>query len=339
MASQFHLLITPRHYTMCLEYGLFGVGRAQMNQMANVRVGDLTFIYTAIRLGSRTRPQIFGPFRVISEPFYNDSLVWAPDAKAPKKDKYPYRVKIKLTPEHVCANPLPVQRLWDMREEGKVKSVIDASALTNKSVINLLPNEGRLILESILQFNPRPATDASPYKGHAFEEYAVDPCDFIGADPREFRMESQLETYLLQNSGWLDEMGQFGCQEGDWERETYNQVSTYIAGGAIDIIVIYKKRVFDMLLTLGAAVFELKKGVLDEGIADQLLEYLEWTARLLPGLKKEMIHGVLVGRDFGTASKQRDSLKLKLSKLSGTYNLSAYTYGVGGDGAVRFDPM
>jgi len=152
-------------------------------------------------------------------------------------------------------------------------------------------------------------------------------------------MESQLETYLLQNRRWLDEMAQFGSDEGDWEREIYNQVSTYIAGGAIDIIVIYKKRVFDMLLTLGAAVFELKKGVLEEGMADQLLEYLEWTARLLPGLKKEMIHGVLVGRDFGSANKQYDSLKVKLTKLSGAYNLSAYTYVVGSDRRVRFAPV
>ena len=339
MANQFHLLITPRYYTMCLEYGLFGVGRAQMNQIANVRAGDLAFIYTAIRVGSRTRPQIFGPFRVISEPFYNDTLVWAPDPKAPKKDKYPYRVKIGLTPEHVCANPLPVQRLWDMREEGKVKSVIDASALTNKSVINLLPNEGRLVLESILQFNPRPAKDISPYKGHGLEECVIDPCDFIGTNPPEFRMESQLETYLLQNRGRLDEMAQFSSDEGDWQTETYNQVSTYIAGGAIDIIVIYRKRVFDMLLTLGAAVFELKKGVLEEETADQPLEYLEWTARLLPGLKREMIHGVLVGRDFGTTNKQRDSLKLKLSSLSGAYRLSVYTYRVGTDARVHFAPI
>ena len=339
MTNQFHLLITPRYYGMCLEYGLFGVGRAQMNQIANVHAGDFAFIYTATRAGSRTRPQIFGPFRVMSEPFYNDTVVWAPDPKVPKKDKYPYRVKIRLTPEHVCSNPLPVQRLWDMREEGKVKSVIDASALTNKSVINLLPNEGRLILESILQFNPRTGRDISPYSGHELKECAIDPCDFIGTSPAEFRMESQLETYLLQNRRWLDEMAQFASDEGDWETEIYNQVSTYIAGGAIDIIVIYKKRVFDMLLTLGAAVFELKKGVLEEGIADQLLEYLEWTARLLPGLKREMIHGVLVGRDFGRASKQLDSLKLKLSKLSGAYNLSAYAYAVDNDRTIRFAPM
>jgi predicted RNA-binding protein len=334
VTARFHLFITPLYFDRCLEAGLFGVGKGQMNQIANVHAGDFAFIYTARRIGSRTRPLIYGPFRVLSEPFFNDSLVWAASAKALGKDKYPYRVKVALTPEHVCREPLPVQKLWDLREEGKVKTVIDASALTNKSVINLLPNEGRLLLEAILQFNPRPSVDASPYFGHSMDEKPIDPCEFTEGHLPEFRFEAQLETYLLQRPEVIHLLADFKLDE-NWQVETYNQVSTYIAGGAIDIIAIFRKQVFDMLLTIGAAIIEAKKGPLSVDMLDQLTEYMEWTARLLPGLQRDMIHGVLVGRDFGDRTEQAGGIKLKLQSLAPRYNLTAATYRVA-KGVVEF---
>jgi predicted RNA-binding protein len=88
---KFHLFITPVHYEKCFEYGLFGVSKTQMNQIANVNKSDFAFIYTNQKIGSRTRPFIYGPFRVVSNPFYNDEYVWVQDENG--KDKYPYRVK------------------------------------------------------------------------------------------------------------------------------------------------------------------------------------------------------------------------------------------------------
>ena len=41
---KFHLFITPIFYEKCFEYGLFGVGRTQMNQIANVHKGDFVCI-------------------------------------------------------------------------------------------------------------------------------------------------------------------------------------------------------------------------------------------------------------------------------------------------------
>jgi hypothetical protein len=334
MTARFHLFITPVYFDRCLEAGLFGVGKRQMNQIANVHAGDFAFIYTARRIRTRTRPLIYGPFRVLTEPFFNDSVVWVEDPKTPAKDKYPFRVKIALTEEHVCREPLPVQKLWDLREEGKVKTVIDASALTNKSVINLLPNEGRLILEAILQFNPRPALDTSPYSGHSLDESPLNPCEFTHGRSPEFRTEAQFETYLLQRPELIHSLADFPLDE-NWELETYNQVSTYIAGGAIDIIAIFRKHVFDMSLTLGAAVFEVKKGPASADMLEQLVEYVEWTSRLLPGLKSDMIHGVLVSRGFGPRNEQGAQLKLKLEGLTPRYNLSAVAYRVD-KGLVRF---
>lgn len=332
---KFHLFITPIFYEKCFEYGLFGVGRTQMNQIANVHKGDFVFIYTTQKIGSRTRPFIYGPFSVISEPYFNDEFVWSKDDNG--KDKYPYRVKIDTLQEHICERPISAQKLYDLREEGRIKSVIDSSALINKSVINLLPSEGKLILESLIQQNSRCSIKASPKKGHNQKESEIDPKEFLGEGLKEFRLESQLETYLLKNQDILNSLTQFvNGDKSKYFTDIYNQVSTYIAGGAIDIIAVYEKNLFDMWLKLGVGVFELKKGILEPDAIDQLIEYIEWAARLFPGIKKEMIQGIVVGRDFGNQDARKKEISAKIDDYDKLYNLACYTYSVDKENHVNF---
>ena len=335
---KFHLFITPIFYEKSFEYGLFGVGRTQMNQIANVHRGDFVFIYTTQRIGSRTRPFIYGPFRVISEPFFNDEFVWVKDDNG--KDKYPYRVKIDTTSEHICEKPISAQKLYDLKEEGRIKSVIDSSALINKSIINLLPSEGKLILESLIQQNSKGSTKESLKKGHTQKENSFDPKEFLGEGVKEFRLESQLETYLLQNQDELNSLTQFiNGNRSQYFSDIYNQVSTYIAGGAVDIIAVYEKNLFDMWLKLGVGVFELKKGVLEPDAIDQLIEYIEWTARLFPGIKKEMIQGIVVGRDFGNQEDHKREVAAKIDDYDQLYNLACYTYSVDKNEKIIFNRL
>ena len=334
---KFHLFITPIYYKKCFEYGLFGVGRTQMNQIANVHKGDFVFIYTTHKIGSRTRPFVYGPFKVASEPFYNDEFIWAKDDKT-DKDKYPYRVKIDITPEHICEKPISAQKLYDLREEGRIKSVIDSSALINKSVINLLPSEGKLILESLIQQNSQGSAIESPKKGHNLKENPFDPKEFLGESLKEFRLESQLETYLLQNQDEMNSLTQFvNGDKSQYYTDVYNQVSTYIAGGAVDVIAVYEKYLFDMWLKLGVAVFELKKGILETDTIEQLIEYIEWTARLFPGIKKEMIQGIVIGRDFGNQEERQRKVVEKINEYDRLYNLSGYTYSIDQNDNIIFN--
>lgn len=335
---KFHLFITPVYYEKCFEYGLFGVGRTQMDQIANVHKDDLVFIYTTQKIGSRTRPFVYGPFKVASGPFFNDEFVWSKDENG--KDKYPYRVKIDTIGEHVCEKPISVQKLYDLREEGRIKSVIDSSALINKSVINLLPSEGKLILESLVQQNAHDSTKESPKKGHNQKENSFDPKEFLGEGIKEFRLESQLETYLLQNQDELNSLTQFiNGDKSQYFVDIYNQVSTYIAGGAVDIIAVYEKNLFDMWLKLGVGVFELKKGVLELDTIDQLIEYIEWTARLFPGIKKEMIQGIVIGRDFGNQENRKKEILTKIDDYDQLYNLVCYTYFVDKNNKIIFNKL
>jgi hypothetical protein len=331
---KFHLLVTPQHFKKCAEYGLFGVGRDQINQLGNVHAGDLAFIYTTHKIGSRTRPVIYGPFRVVSELFFNDELIWVADKRRPGRDKFPYRVKLAHAQEHVCMDPIPVQRLWDLRAEGKVRTVVDASALTNKSVINLLADEGMLLLEGLLQANPRSATSPSGYAGHGLAEHEFEPIQFVGSSVKEFRQEVRLETWLLQHPEQIWRLAGFEAS-GDVDLQVYNQVSTYVAGGNVDLVAVYRKRLFESWLTLGAAAFELKKGVLEPGVLDQVVEYMEWVGRLLPGLRSEMVTGVAVGRAFGAHPAQQ-SVADRLRELRGARHLRVFCYRIE-DTTPRFD--
>jgi len=329
MQRKFHLLNSPKYFSISEEYGLFGVSERNLNQLANIWKGDIVFYYTAHKVGLRTSGFIHGPFEVISELFYNDEIVWVEDKIHQGKDKYPYRIKIEYLKEHICLNPIPIEIFWDLKEEGKIKTVIDSSALIDKASISLLDEEGILLLQALLQENPKSREYRREYKGHGFHEEMVDLLQFKGNRTKEFKMEAYLEAYLLRNPRIIHNLT--GFEKGlnqNYDYNILNQVSTYIAGGAIDIVCLYKKKVLDMWLTINATVFELKKGIIDPFFIDQLIRYIEWTARLIPGAKHRMIRGILIGRDFGNQIEIKNELKKRIEDLEGLYSINCYTYSV-----------
>lgn len=329
MRCKFHLLNSPKYFSLSEEYGLFGVSERNLNQLANIWKGNIVFYYTAHKVGLRTSGFIHGPFEVISELFYNDTIVWAEDEKHKGKDKYPYRIKFEYLKEHICLNPIPIQIFWDLKEEGKIKTVIDSSALIDKAVITLLDDEGILLLQALLQTNPKSEKYTNEYKGHGFFEKEIDLLKFNGTKIKEFSMEAYLEAYLLRNPEIIHNLSGFenGLNE-NYSFDILNQVSTYIAGGAIDIVCLYKKKVLDMWLAINAIVFELKKGIIDPYFVDQLIRYIEWTKRLIPGAKHRMIKGILIGRDFGNQTEIKTELKKRIEDVKGLYSIDCFTYSV-----------
>lgn len=256
-------------------------------------------------------------------------MVWEQSERDPIKDKYPFRIKLKLLEEHVCTKPISVQKLWDLKEEDKIKTIMDSSALINKAVCNLLPGEGILLLQSLIQANQFLGEEKPPYLGHELEENEIDLFKFRGSDIKKFKMESYLETYLLKNPSKLYELGGFpiGDTNNKYQTDILNQVRTYVAGGAIDIVCLYKKRVINIPLILSTAVFELKADVLKKEDVDQLIEYIEWASRLIPGSNLDMIQGVLVGCKFGNRQENRkESLINRIKEVEKMYKVKAYQY-------------
>ena len=329
MQRKFHLLNSPKYFSISEEYGLFGVSERNINQLANIWKGDIIFYYTAHKVGLRTVGFIHGPFEVKSELFYNSEIVWAEDEKKKSEDKYPYRIKFSYLQEHICLNPVPVQVFWDLKEEGKIKTVIDSSALIDKAVTTLLEEEGILLLQALLQANFKSGIYSKKYKSATMIEHKVNLLQYTGSRIKEFKMEAYLEAYLLRNPEIIHSLA--GFENGlskEYSYETLNQLSTYIAGGAIDITCIYKKKVLDLWLKIGVTVFELKRGIIDPFYVEQIIRYIEWASRLIPGAKKEMVKGIMIGRDFGNQIDVKDSLLSKMKELGGLYHLEAYTYDI-----------
>jgi hypothetical protein len=304
-----------------------------MNELANVHKGDIAFFYTTEEIGSRTLGQIYGPYEIMSELFYNDKLVWE-GTEDPTIDKYPYRIKLKLLEEHICTEPISVRKLWDLKEEDKIRTIMDSSALINKAVCNLFPDEGKLLLQSLIQANQFPTEKAPSYLGHELEENEIDLFKVQGQS-NKFKRESYLESYLLRNPSKLHELSGFPAEKNDkFQTDILNQVRTYVAGGAIDIICLYKKRIIGLPLILSTAVFELKTDVLEKDHVDQLIEYIEWTSRLIPGSSLDMIQGVLVGYTFGSKDENKKTdLLSRIKEIGKKQSIKAYQYVI--DGAKK----
>ena len=260
--------------------------------------------------------------------FYNDEVVWERTEKDPAKDKYPFRIKLKLLKEHICSTPISMQKLWDLREEDKIKTIMDSSALINKAVCNLLPGEGTLLLQSLIQANQFPTEEEPSYLGCGLKENEIDLFKFRGGNVKKFKMESYLESYLLKNPSTMYELNGFPAGTTDkYQMAVLNQVRTYVAGGAIDIVCLYKKRIIGIPLILSTAVFELKADVLKKEDVDQLIEYIEWASRLIPGSNLTMIQGVLVGCEFGNKDEDRKGdLLNRIREVGKTYRIQAYQY-------------
>ena len=332
MQHKFHLLNSPKYFSISEKYGMFGVSERNINQLANIWKGDIVFYYTAHRVGLRTVGFIHGPYEVTSELFYNPEIVWTADEKKKNIDKYPYRIKFQYLKEHVCLNPVPIQVFWDLKEAGKIKTVIDSSALIDKAITTLLEEEGILLLQALLQANFKSGEYTKEYEGQNLKEQPVNLLQYTGNKITEFKMEAYLEAYVLRNPKILHRLS--GFENGLSEKYSYevlNQLSTYIAGGAIDVACIYKKQVMNLWLKIGISVFELKKGIIDPFYVEQLTRYIEWASRLIPGARKEMIKGILIGRDFGNQTDKKKELLEKIGDLKNLYNLDAYTYYIEND--------
>ncbi len=178
-----------------------------------------------------------------------------------------------------------------------------------------------------MQANFKSGNYDKKYKSDKIKEHTVDLLQYTGTKITEFKMEAYLEAYLLRNPEIIHSLA--GFENGltkEYSYETLNQLSTYIAGGAIDIACIYKKKVLDLWLKIGVTVFELKRGIIDPFYVEQIIRYIEWASRLIPGAKKEMVKGILIGRDFGNQNDVKEALLSKMKELGGLYHLEAYTY-------------
>ena len=149
MEQKTHILITKFAET-CIKNGLYGVSRRKINLISNIIINDHVFIYDI------TNKEIHGPFSVKKDLFKDDTFVWEyekPDkkqkrkTKEPKdiqKDKYPYRIQFDIDKDCFTADS---SILWELYWN-KNDNLLPIST-SNKSVITILPDDSKLLLEKI----------------------------------------------------------------------------------------------------------------------------------------------------------------------------------------------
>ncbi len=115
MKRNYHIFVTIKYFDICRDQGMFGVSETGkkwgINQMANVNKGDIIFFFTKIKVGKREKGAIYGPFEVISNPFFNNEVVWS--NRVGGKDPYSYRAKIKAIENHLIDIPRCLQRMGE----------------------------------------------------------------------------------------------------------------------------------------------------------------------------------------------------------------------------------
>lgn len=258
-----HLFITTRHFENCHKFQIFGVGRASINQLGLVNIGDKVFFL------NKEDNLIIGPYEVASEIFYNSEIIWQDKNGI---DAYPYRVKLKSNVIYAVSGNIFSQIV----EENGIR--IDSGDLGQKSVFTFLPKDIGIIEILLVQ------------RGEKIEK-PIENKDFHKTD---------ITIELAQYHGFTEAFLEFFILKDfvRYFRNTnlipYNQFRISLLGSKIDIMATCEESIL---------VIELKKDAIKEKDIEQFKTYITWTKnnkRLLGeffnlGLDNAKIHSFIIG--------------------------------------------
>jgi len=326
--GQYHLFKTKKEDYDCIisKHHSFGVKERSINQIANVHSGDTGFFYVKWKKGNHNVQKIYGPFSIVSGPYY--------DKNYEKKDKpgFSYRVKIKIPKEEVLDEE--GIDLWEPFGELKNRTniyLMYSSAINTyrRSVINLLPEVGEIINKA---FGQPKIENSSRYK---IKNLSLIKEVLKNIKDNKFEYERYLEIYLLnllhKNKKLPKKLQVSGRSYNNYSIQYYNQIPTYFATSAIDVVIIYKNN-SNKCKPDFVEVIELKNKKLAKDHVNQLVYYINWTQKLFSNLKKESVRGILIG------AEKCKSLYNRLEEFKNDcYNLSCFTYKINENNDVVFD--
>lgn len=330
---QYHLFISSER-KRCMKYKKFGVKTERANQISNVHKGDIAFFYER-KYVNNIDYLIYRPVEIISEPSHRND-----------KKGYNFYVKFKeLSMDNEIKSEI---NLWEPfgkldKDTNMYLAYTSAINVRSRSVVNLLPGVGQIICNAFkIQISRETLVDPQDNNETLEEKYIFNKEDIRGKSYKEFHYEGQLETYLLLHPDKLQNKLKY-LDESDNIRNRnhtafiFNQVPTYLATSAIDIVISYKEKMDSSKLGL-IEVFELKRNIVVKENLDQLVGYIEWTHKLFPNLDKRMIRGIIIGREFGDSRKWKKEVKKKLKEFKNNgYKLSCFTYKINENNDVDFD--
>lgn len=261
-----HLFITTEHFENCHIFQIFGVSKASINQFGLVNPGDTVFFL------NRKDNLFIGPYKVVSDIFYNEEIIWDKSNREKGIDAYPYRVRLKSDIIYAIDGNI-------LSKVIEKKMRIDSGDLRGRSVFTLFPKDSG-ILEPILKKEGKELKKAIVNKEITGEDITIEL-----AEQKDF-YESFLEFFLLKN--FTDFF--------DSNLLPYNQFRTNLLDSRIDIIALTEKKIL---------VLELKRKKIEEKDVQQLQTYISWVknnTKLLEKifktkLNKADIQSFIIGKD------------------------------------------
>lgn len=283
---QYHLFISS-DCNKCIEEGSYGVTKDSINQIANVKRGDIALFYVSNdekKKKKKIEPYIFSPVFISSDFYYQKGY----------PGYFEYRVEIDPIDKD-NRKSLSITQLFEIIHGKKFRSIIDISTSFQRSVINMIDKESEIILENLNINNTRLETiirnekEKEPYMTKIRDPKFFEN-KFSKVENNEFKKEIFLESYLLLRENEDKLYKSLDLKDAlDYNVEIYNQVPMWFSGKAIDIVM--------RIEGLYTIIVELKKGKIKEESVNQLVGYIEWAQKLFPNIDKKMIKGILIGND------------------------------------------
>jgi hypothetical protein len=256
---KYYIVTTTKFAQQCLEYSTYGA--TQSNWLANVNTGDTVFLS---QFNYKTQ-QIFGPFNVTKQMFYNKSVIYP-------TQKYFYR--IQFSP----ANTMYAIEETDLYLRGiQCRAVDFHSKLINLiqqnkhlHCISLTDKEGGAICGTLQKFG---TTCDNPVQKMLDQGVVEVNREYIWQKNKldkkyKFASESDLETYVLLSLK----------NKNSDEYEALNKILAKWSGSGLANSTIYNQFIFgnaypaDIVMVSDDSinVFELKRDSLTNSIANQI---------------------------------------------------------------------
>lgn len=287
----YHILLTKLdNFKVCIERGVYGgiysTGSPKSEQMnseviagfAGIKIGDFAFLYVK-NVG------LYGMWKVISEPFYDDKPVWNDP-----KQTYPYRICFEPVVREF-GYPVALSDILDLRDKGKMWT-FDLAAFTKKSHHPITTDEGKELIRLLLRNNPIYAPTKlipNPYLPESRRPLPIRlDCDKKG----RLIYEGYLNAWFMQAFAH----GRLKGIIGDYS-DFINHVPTSF-NKIMDIFLTHVTNVDGVDILHKFTCIELKTRTVTEEDLNQIIMYENWLMRKLAQGDSQMVQSMLVGFEF-----------------------------------------
>jgi hypothetical protein len=279
-------LVGENNFDICVKRGVYGCvfpstekNRAEVIAgILSIQSNDLVFFYVKNR-------GIYGLWKVIDEPFYDETKVWDNDQQL-----FPYRFCFQSTVGHF-PKPVLLSDVLDLRDKGRIWT-FDLNPVQQKNQYKITMDEARELLRLILRNNPirnQPQHVSDPYVPITREK--IEPSI------------KSVKGSQLQYEGWLNAWFMASLAKGELKnifgdyREFLNLVPTTF-NKVMDVFLTHVTSIDSIDVTYKYTCIELKIDRATESDLSQILRYEDWLARKLADGDNEMVQSILVASRF-----------------------------------------